>query len=93
MYKLHGKENVFIADGKKLAIFFNYFEKSTQRIRYEVRAGRNGKGKLLAKEKCTWGYISQKVATDKIAKKLGGLEFCNENNYEKFIKANAIIGD
>jgi hypothetical protein len=96
-YRITQQENVFINGGKKLATWFTFKERGTNvgktRIRYEVRAGKKGKGRILAKEKCVLGYWLQKAAQDKIKQKLGGVEFMdwvNEESRKKFEDAGYI---
>jgi len=55
------------------------------KLRYEIRSGRKGKGKVLARAICFYGYHSQSEAIKKLEKKVGGMiEFMDENNIDKF---------
>lgn len=91
-YRIIQKENVFIDRGKTLATLFTFQQGRYPRIRlrYEVRAGKKGTGRILAKASCRWGYHPQKAAQDKIKKKVGELEFMDEHNIEKFERAGYI---
>lgn len=72
-YKQIQQENVFIYGGT-LATFCGFSEGTDigiSKIRYEVRAGKKGKGRILAKVNCVFGYKSQFDAIWKLKKKLG----------------------
>jgi hypothetical protein len=96
-YRITQQANVFIQNGTVLATWFTFKEPGANvghtRIRYEVRAGRKGKGRVLAKASCVLGYWFQKHAREKIEKKLGGIEFLDwekDTNLKKFEAAGYI---
>ena len=90
-YRITQQENVFIHQGKTLATWFTFQQGRYPdiRIRYEIRAGRKGKGRILAKASCLWGYVYQKTAQDKIAKRVGGVEFMDWEKPESVAKFEA----
>jgi hypothetical protein len=62
----------FVGAERKPARFITLVPSRGESIRYEVRAGRNGKGRVLAVANCKFGYLSQAKAMERIIKKLGG---------------------
>lgn len=91
------QENVFINHGKTLATLCAFSSKrhgiqiGKTKFRYEIRAGRKGTGRTLAKATCVFLASSQERATKKIAEKVGGIEwFDYDKNREKFEKAGYI---
>ncbi len=92
-YKQSQQENVFINHGKTLATFCAFktgINIGKSKIRYEVRAGRMGTGRVIAKATCVFLLRDQERAIRKIAMKVGGIEFMNENNINKFEAADYI---
>lgn len=67
---------ILINGGKTKACFLTF--KQGHKIRYEIRRGQKGTGKVLASESCTFGYFSQKAATDKLAALVGGIKWEEE---------------
>lgn len=65
----------FVGPDAKIARFCAYLDRRTEQILYVVRAGKNGKGKELAREECQWGAFSQEQAMKKIRERLNGLRF------------------
>src|SRR5687767_4681221 len=90
-YRITQQENIFINQGKTLATWFTFQQGRWPniKIRYEVRAGKKGKGRILAKASCLWGWVHQKAAGEKIAKKLGGIEFMDWEKSESIAKFEA----
>ena len=92
-YRQSQQENVFINHGKTLATFCTFktgINIGKSKIRYEVRAGRMGKGRVLAKATCVFLLYDMERATKKISIKVGGIEFMNNHNMDKFRAANYI---
>lgn len=48
------------------------------KITYELRAGRKGKGRLLARQECVWGAHPQRQAMTEIAHKVEGFRLVEE---------------
>ena len=91
-YKTEQQENVFINQGKTLATFFTLTQGKGEKlkIRYQVRAGKKGTGRILASEDCKFGARSQDTAMEKLRKTLNGIEFPDAYNLEKFEAAGYI---
>lgn len=65
----------FVGADKKPARWCTYFDISKMTIIYVVRAGRKGRGEVMAREKCLWGSATQGAAIKKIEKKLKQVVF------------------
>lgn len=71
-------EPILYGPDHKPAQWETHFNKRTQKIKYVVRAGRLGKGRVLAKANCEWGLVSQSKATKKIREILKGFRFVSD---------------
>ncbi len=95
-YRQTQQENIFINNGKTLATVCTFMSGRNigrSKIRYEVRAGKKGRGRILAKATCIFLLHDQKRAIQKISKKVGGLEFVrwsDEKSVAKFEAAGYI---
>jgi hypothetical protein len=94
-YRIIQQENVFVDHGKTLATWFTCQQGNSEhveriRIRYVVRAGRKGTGRVLAQTRCRWGARFQDAAFQKISDQLGGIEWMDVDNIEKFEAAGYI---
>lgn len=63
---------------RKPAVWFTYFNLKNKRIRYIVRAGMCGTGRVLAESRCSWGAVAQTQAYAQIEKKLNGYRFVSD---------------
>lgn len=68
---------------KVLARFMTFRGHGSTRIRYEVRSGREGKGRTLGVASCTWGYKSETQAFERLKKKLGGIHIILDEPFTK----------
>jgi hypothetical protein len=94
-YRITQKENVFIDHGRTLATWFTFQQGNSKhveriRIRYVVRVGKKGTGRVLALADCRWGARSQDATYQKISDQLGGIEWMDAVNTEKFEAAGYI---
>ena len=95
-YRQFQQENVFINNGRTLATLCAFRTGLTigaSKIRYEVRAGKKGRGQVLAKAVCIFRLYDQEQARKKITAKVGGIEFMHWNDpksVEKFESAGYI---
>lgn len=90
------QENVFINNGRTLATlcaFTTGRNIGKSKLRYEVRAGKKGRGRVLAKAVCVFLLQDQMRATKKISQKVGGLEhimYSDPESVKKFEAAGYI---
>lgn len=89
------QENVFINNGKTLAALCafrtsHHLHVGKSKLRYEIRAGRKGTGRMLAGEMCVFLCSSQERAIKRIAERVGGIEYMDADNISKFIAAGYI---
>ena len=92
-YKQTQQENVFINNGKTLATLYGFMQGKKigkAKIRYEIRAGKKGTGKTLARVSCVFLAYSQDAAMKKLSRKVGGLEFIGAENMDKFADAGYV---
>lgn len=66
--------------GGKLACWFTWGQ--GERIRYEIRAGRKGTGRILAKATCVSTYRDEERAKQRMEKKIGKIVISEEDNDE-----------
>jgi hypothetical protein len=89
------RSSVFINGGKTLAVFFSFgpdrLRVGRSHLCYEVRAGKKGTGRVLAKANCVFLCSSQENAMQRLSKQVGGLEFVadDNSNLAKFEAAGA----
>lgn len=89
------QENMFINHGKTLATFCafqsgQHLKIGRTKLRYEIRAGKKGAGRVLGKATCVFSAISMELATRKLAEKVGGIEWMDADNVGKFIAAGYV---
>lgn len=74
---------ILFGPDRKPAVWFTYFNLKTKRIRYIVRAGICGRGRVLAEARCSWGAVAQAKAYAQIEEKLNGYRFLSDLKNEE----------
>lgn len=65
-------------DRGKPGVMFTYQDKSGNKLRYALRAGKKGTGRLVTSASCAFGYMGQKQAMDKMNRAANGIEILQE---------------
>lgn len=69
---------IVVGAQRKPAVWWTYFNKKRMTIRYVVRAGKAGKGRVMAEARCRWGMIDQAKAMKKIGDRLKQYRFVRD---------------